>query len=172
MPRKREWLQHLPDAIATLEASRDPVADRRTVERLLRVGRRQAVRLLHGFGGYQAGRTFLIERGHLIRQLRRAAESEDAEREGRRREQLSERLEAVRRQTVARRVVIQPPAPPAGDGLPPGIHLGAGQLHIEYSSCEQLLERLLGLAQAIGQDFESFRIRVDTLSPLRVRDSG
>lgn len=46
-----------------------PVVDRASLETLLHVSRRDTIRLLHRFGGYQAGRTFLIGRPQLAHAL-------------------------------------------------------------------------------------------------------
>ena len=78
MPRQAEWLQQVPAALKALEHVTTPVIDRATLEKLLRIHRRSAIRLMHRFGGYQAGRTFLIDRPALMRQLRRIAAGECA----------------------------------------------------------------------------------------------
>jgi len=52
-----------------------PVIDRATFEKLFGVRRRRAIQLLHFFGGYQADRTFLLDRRELLRQLEPLAAS-------------------------------------------------------------------------------------------------
>src|SRR3981189_2421843 len=69
MPRKPEWLQNVTSAIQELLSSPAPVVDRATLEKLLHVRRRDAIRLMHRFGGYQTSRTFLIDRVSLLAQL-------------------------------------------------------------------------------------------------------
>ena len=69
MPRKSEWLQQLPSALEELRRFPAPVVDRAALQKLLRVERRTAIRLLHRFGGFQAGKTFLIDRVELIAAL-------------------------------------------------------------------------------------------------------
>jgi hypothetical protein len=86
MPAKAPWLLQIPEIVAQLEVFDVPVVDRAIVERVFGLRRRRAIELLHRFGGYQAGRTFLIERRVLIDQLRRLAEGEDFQGESRRKE--------------------------------------------------------------------------------------
>ena len=71
MPRSPQWFHQLASALAQLQTFPAPVVDRASLEKLLKVSRRSAIRLLHAFGGYQAGRTFLIRREDLIAALER-----------------------------------------------------------------------------------------------------
>jgi hypothetical protein len=48
---------------------RSKVVDRAALQLLLKVHRRTAIRLMHQLGGEQAGKTFLVDREHLIREL-------------------------------------------------------------------------------------------------------
>src|SRR5580704_18009310 len=88
MPAKPAWLLKIPEIIPMLEAVDPPVVDRAIIERLFGLRRRQAIEFLHRFGGYQAGRTFLVDRHVLMANLRRLAEGEDFDRESRRKERL------------------------------------------------------------------------------------
>ena len=60
MPAKPEWLLRLPEIRAELEHLEVSVVDRAMIERIFGLKRRRAIELLHQFGGYQAGRTFLV----------------------------------------------------------------------------------------------------------------
>jgi len=62
MPAKAQWLLRVPEIIVELNGLDVPVVDRALCERLFRLRRRRAIDLMGCFGGYQAGRTFLIER--------------------------------------------------------------------------------------------------------------
>jgi dephospho-CoA kinase len=106
MPRQAEWFQEVPAALETLEQLTTPVIDRATLERLLRIHRRTAIRLMERFGGYQAGKTFLISRPVIIRQLKRVAVSNAYLIETARRERLSAELDRARRLSFARNVRI------------------------------------------------------------------
>src|ERR1035438_8036855 len=70
---KAAWLLKIPEIIGMLEAFDVPVVDRAIVEHLFVLRRRQAIELLHRFGGFQSGRTFLVDRHVLIENLRRLA---------------------------------------------------------------------------------------------------
>lgn len=157
MPRKSEWLLSLPFLCSQLKELSAPVVDRAMFEVLFGVRRRRAVQLMHRFGGFQSGKTFLIERSSLLRQLEALASSEDFGVESQRRERLSSQLDQVRQFARAARVKIA-----AGpevyqtrmSSLPEGVRLDPGRLTIEFGSQEQLLERLFALSQALMNDFE------------------
>ena len=85
-----------------------PVIDRAAVERLFGLRRRQAIELLNRFGGYQAGRTFLIGREQLISQLDSMAASGEYRQEAARRERLAGSIEKIQRtrQTEAVRIPV------------------------------------------------------------------
>jgi hypothetical protein len=168
MPRQAEWFQEVPAALKALEQLSTPVIDRATLERLLCIHRRAAIRLMHRFGGYQAGKTFLISRPTLIRQLKRVAASNVYLIETARRERLSAELDRTRRLFLARNIRIDA-APDKRErllkDLPPGIHLKLGELRIEFSDAEDLLRRLYELSQAMVYDFARFRDAVEERQP-------
>jgi hypothetical protein len=143
-----------------LETFDVPVVDRAVIEHLFGLRRRRAIDLLHRFGGYQAGRTFLVDRRVLIEHLRRLAEGEDFEMENRRKERLGHAVDRLRRDQAAARVRI-PVEPDVRNrniaGLSAGVILEAGHLHIEFSGTEDLLSKLYELSQAAGNDFDRFR---------------
>src|SRR5271165_5005341 len=162
MPAKAQWLLRVPEILAELSALDVPVVDRAVCERLFRLRRRRAIDLISGFGGFQAGRTFLLDRPSLVAQLEQIRDSPDFKMESRRKERLAERLDAIRRLQAGARVAIavQPeilrrrlPDLPAGVGLTPG------ELHIRFQSSEELLSKLFALAQAIANDYEAFEKR-------------
>jgi hypothetical protein len=160
MPAQPAWFVQLPRIIQELAALSVPVVDRSIVEQIFGVKRWRAVQLLRQFGGWQSGRTFLVERHSLLRQLASLRAGADFERERRRRERLAGELEKLRRHAAAARVAI-PVAPEVFSqrisDLPQGVHLEPGRLTVEFSRPEQLLERLFSLAQAIANDFERFQ---------------
>ena len=90
MPAKALWLLQIPEIVSLLETFDVPGVDRALIERLFGLRRRRAIELLHRFGGYQAGRTFLIDRRLLIEHLRRLAEGEEFQTESRRKERLGD----------------------------------------------------------------------------------
>ena len=115
---------------------------------------------MHQFGGYQAGRTFLVDRVELIRALRRIARG-DYEWELARRTKLAKEIERTRKLLPGRQVEIVVPAEVAEqriDDLPAGVHLRPGELRlrIEFNGTEDLLRRLFELSQAIVNDYQRF----------------
>ena len=158
MPTKKTSLLRLTEIREELSAMDVPVVDRATFERLFGVRRRRAIQLLHYFGGYQSGRTFLIDRLALIEQLVPLEASAEFESEQRRRQRLVEVLEKVRRARAGARVVIQlQPAVRSGTVLPDGVDLKPGLLRVEFDGVQELLRKLYGICQEAANDFDSFR---------------
>jgi len=160
MPAKAPWLLQIPHIISMLETFEVPVVDRAIIERLFGLRRRRAIELLHRFGGYQAGRTFLVDRRLLIEHLGRIGDGEEFQRESRRKERLDHAVDQLRRIHTAARVKISVPPDVFGRklaDLSPGVALEAGDLHITFSSTEDLLGKLFELSQAASNDFDRFR---------------
>jgi hypothetical protein len=159
MPAKPEWLLRLPEIRAELEHLNVPVVDRAGIERIFGLRRRRAIELMHEFGGYQAGRTFLLDRTRLLEVLQSLESREDYTAEKRRRERLRDVVEASREHLISTRVRIPVRATAARaslDQLAPGVILLPGVLTIEFQRPTELLERLYWLSQAIAHDFEKF----------------
>jgi len=160
MPAKALWLLQIPEIVSLLESFDVPVVDRAMIEHLFGLRRRRAIELLHRFGGYQAGRTFLVDRRLLIEHLRCLADGEELQRESRRRERLVQTVEQLRRQQAAARVKIAVTPDVFSRKLAdllPGVALEAGHLHIAFSGTEDLLGKLFELSQAASNDFDRFR---------------
>lgn len=159
MPAKPEWLLRLPEIRAALDHVEVPVVDRAGIERIFGLRRRRAIELMHQFGGYQAGRTFLLDRVRLLETLQSLESNDDYSAEKRRRERLRDVVDASREHLISTRVRI--PVRAAGaraslDRLAPGVLLVPGVLSIEFRHPIELLEKLYGLAQAIAHDYEKF----------------
>jgi hypothetical protein len=165
MPAKALWLLKIPEIVSLLETFDVPVVDRAIIERLFGLRRRRAIELLHRFGGFQAGRTYLIDRHVLIGQLRRLADGDELQRESRRRERLGQTVEQLRRQQSAARVQIAVTPDVFSrklSDLSPGVALESGHLHISFSCTEDLLGKLFELSQAATNDFDRFRAATET----------
>ena len=158
MPAKPLWLLRLPQIIEALESIVAPVVDRESVERLFGVSRRRAIQLLHRFGGYQAGKTFLVDRQDLVAQLRAIRDSEVFSREAKRRERVVRELDEISRLQKARAVKIKVARDEAAKarGLPQGVRVEPGRLVVEFEGLEELLTRLFKLSQSALQDFAVF----------------
>ena len=83
-----------------------PVVDRAVIEHIFGLKRRRAIELMHEFGGYQAGRTFLLDRVRLLEALQSLESQEDYTAEKRRRERLGDVVEASREHLILTRVRI------------------------------------------------------------------
>lgn len=160
MPAKPAWLLHIPEIVAQLETFDVPVVDRAIVERLFGLRRRQAIELMHHFGGFQAAKTFLVDRQQLIAKLRVVAEGEDFQAEAVRKQRLVDTMDRVRRDRVAMQIRI-PVTPDVWShklkDLPEGIILKAGHLNIDFAGAEDLLSKLYQLAVAAANDFDRLR---------------
>ena len=159
MPARPEWLLRLPEIRAELEYLEVPVVDRSGIERLFCLKRRRAIELMHQFGGYQTGRTFLVERKGLLQALEALQSQDGYVAERGRRERLRDVVEVSREHLLAIqvRIPVRPATSrPSLDRLAPGVHLTPGMLSIEFLQPIDLLEKLYGLAQAITHDFDKF----------------
>ena len=164
MPRKTEWIEQLPAALEELRAFPAPVVDRAVLEKVLRIKRRTAIRLMNRFGGFQTGKTFLIDRLQLIEQLELLARGDDVTFERERRARLSDELEKTRRLAPGRKVKIDAAADVRDrrkKDLPAGIHLQPGELRIEFYGAEDLLRHLFELSQAMVNDLGRFQAAVE-----------
>jgi len=171
MPAKPAWLLHIPEIVTMLESFEVPVVDRASIERLFGLRRRRAIELLHHFGGYQAGRTFLIDRRSLIEQLKQGNAGEDFRREARRRERLEQAIEQLRRQHAAARIRIpvDPERIPRKLAELDAVDLAPGQLRIAFTGAADLLAKLYQLSQVAGNDFEGFCAAVESGWSKRLR---
>jgi hypothetical protein len=159
MPARSEWLLRLPEIRAELEHLEVSVVDRSVIERIFGLKRRRAIELLHQFGGYQTGRTFLVERTGLLQALEALQSQDGYVTERRRRERLRDVVDASREHLLATqvRIPVRPATSrPSLDRLAPGVHLTPGMLSIEFLQPIDLLEKLYGMAQAITHDFDKF----------------
>ncbi len=129
-----------------------PVIDRAVVERVFGLGRRQAIQLMHRFGGHQAGRTFLIDRKRLVDALDQIAATGECGQEQARHEKLTAALAKVQNGRRAQEVRIE--APP---NMEPG--------RLEFSGCEDLPAKLFALAQAAANDYATFQTATDGTAP-------
>jgi len=166
MPAKPRWWPHISEILQRVEALGCPWVDRAAVERLFGVRRRRAIDLLNAFGGFQAGRTFLIERAVLLEHLRTILETPDFYWERRRRYRLSEALTEARQHSQARQVFI--PVLPASPALPEGVRMAPGSMVIEFHDVQDLLAKFYAISQAAARDFEAFQKAVEPSKRLTV----
>jgi hypothetical protein len=106
MPAKPVWLLRVCEIRAMLAEVTLPVIDRAIIERVFGLRRRQAIELLNRFGGYQAGRTLLIDRARLIAELDKILAGGDYQQEAARHEKLTAALTKFQRTRRAEEVRI------------------------------------------------------------------
>jgi len=114
---------------------------------------------MHRFGGYQAGRTFLIERDRLVAELDAIHSTGDYQREVNRHEKLATEVGKLQQERRAKEVRF---AVPPGvretrmATLPESVHLAPGRLEIGFSDSGDLLAKLFALAKAAANDYDTF----------------
>jgi len=162
MPKLPGWYLSVP---AILRQLRNPAAppflDRPAIEQLFSIRRRQAIRVLSAAGGYQVGKTFVVERQAFIHFLEGLEHSGAAPEARARKRRVASALNEVANHAAAQRVQV----PTAADvfqrqpaNLPSSIELVApGKLQISYRGAEDLLAKIVELAAAATNDFPAFR---------------
>jgi hypothetical protein len=158
MPAKPSWHSHIVSIRRSLTAmTSTPSLDRPAIERLFGLRARQANYLMRGLPGRRLGSAVVIDREALLAHLDELAAPRGVARAAtQRKASVLETLDALRREGRPRR--IPPPPPPAARGaLPAGVRLAApGELALAFATPEQLLGRILALAQAASSNFAAF----------------
>jgi hypothetical protein len=160
MPAQRTWFLKLPEILESLRSMSAPVVDRALFEGLFGVRRRRAIQLLNGFGGFQSGRTYLVDRLDLIRQIEALLASGEYRQEHRRKQRLCKQLEVCSKRSAAAGVRVPVTVEDCSarpSQLPAGVKLERGRLAVEFAGAEDLMRKLFILAQAAVNDFEGFR---------------
>ena len=158
MPKPVDWTPLVPDALTALRQMTAPVVDRTTLETLLKIQRRTAIRLLHQLGGQQLGKTLLIPREQLIRELEAYLPRDAAALPARSPSQirrLHREAEHFRFPDVRgseRRTV---------DQLPAAVQLGLGRLTIEVADLRDLCAQLWVLLETCKDDWEGVEKKLE-----------
>jgi hypothetical protein len=158
MPKPVDWTPLVPDALTALRQMTAPVVDRTTLETLLKIQRRTAIRLLHQLGGQQLGKTLLIPREQLIRELEAYLPRDAAALPARtpsqirrlHREAENFRFPDVR--ASERRTVEE---------LPAAVQLGLGRLTIEVADLRELCAQLWVLLETCKDDWEGVERKLE-----------
>ncbi len=160
MPAKPAWFSKLDHVIEELQSSPRPFVDRSTLEFLLGVGRRRAQQILAPCITDRVGVNGLADREALIARLRRLAHSDDGWYEVQRRRKVAGVLEKLRKDRLEQpQLLVEAPVAVMNqefEDLPPGVHIEAGRITVEFDEPRQALEKLLALAMAISNDFDRF----------------
>ncbi len=173
MPPAPAWLHRLAEIRAALERMDVPVLGRAEVETLFGLRRRQALRLLAPLATLEAGRTGWVERERLLGWLDGLQGRKSVVLEQARRQRLDEALDRrlgelararAREKELGRPVALPAPGPGNAGPWPPGVTLaaaeGGAELRIRFSTAEDLLGRVLLLAEQAAGDPEAFAARL------------
>ena len=158
MPKPVDWTPLVPAALTALRQMAAPVVDRTTLEALLKIQRRTAIRLLHQLGGQQLGKTLLIPREQLIHELEAFLPRDDAEmpvRTPSQNRRLHGEAEQYRFPDVRwseRRTV---------EGLTAAVQLGLGRLTIEVADLRDLCAQLWVLLETCKDDWEGVEKKLE-----------
>jgi hypothetical protein len=164
VPAKPTWYRRLPAILDALRNHPRTYVDRATVEWLLGVNRRRAQQIMAPCVSDHVGGSALADRDALIARLQRIAEGEDAFYEIQRRRKLAGLIEQLRHERVKNPALLVE----APDGvvnqefqnLPDGVRLQPGCITVEFAAPHEGLEKLLALAMAISNDYQSYERRV------------
>lgn len=157
MPKPSDWTPLIPQALSKLKAMRSKVVDRAALEELLKIHRRTAIRLMHQLGGEQAGKTFLVDRERLIRELEAflpSASSGYPPRVSSQVRRLHADAEQFRFPDV--RILEQRTA----DRLPPTIQVTPGTVIVKASSLRDLYAQLWILLETCKEDWHALEQRL------------
>jgi hypothetical protein len=162
MPAQPSWHIRVPEIRAVLVSpASPPFLDRPAIEALFGLRRRQAIRILTACGGYQVGKTFLVNREALLSYIDEVAADGSVDRIRRRKLRIGAALNEVANHAAAQRTQIRTGPDlmrrlPAD--LPAAIELvGPGKIQISFESATDLLTRIAELAAAATNDFPRFR---------------
>ena len=162
MPPQASWLLRVPEILQFLRApAAPPFLDRPAIERLFGLSRRQAIRLMGLCGGYQVGKTFLLDRMSLVEFLEGRQQAGDVRLVRQRKQRIASAIESAATEMTARRIEIRTStaaSPHQSAELPQAIQrIAPGKLQISYGSAEDLLSRIVELASAASRDFPGFQ---------------
>jgi len=164
MPAKPRWHADLNKIRRTVSALETAFVDRPVIERLFSLKRRQANYLMRTLGGYHIGQAAVVSRETLLAKLdeistepgKQHGYRAQAQRKARVVEFLNEALDDLRNAARPRRISA-PPARAPGSPLPTGVHIASpGVLSIAFTTPEELLGRIMALAQSAAGDYAAF----------------
>jgi hypothetical protein len=163
MPDQPTWIHRLPEILAWLDSDESPpFLHRGLMEAVFRLRRRQAIRLMEKAGGYQAGRTYLVDRRQLA-QFLRERDAATVDQATRRKVRLEDQIAESRRQIEARRlrVRVDPGLEHSGSpasALPAGIEsVALDRIQIRFFGAEDLLSKVASLAAFAVNEPTRFR---------------
>jgi hypothetical protein len=158
MPKPVDWTPLVPDALTALRQMTAPVVDRTTLETLLKIQRRTAIRLLHQLGGQQLGKTLLIPREQLIRELEAYLPRDAAAMPA----HTASQIRRLHREAESFRFPdVRGSERRTAEGLPAAVQLGLGRLTIEVADLRDLCAQLWVLLETCKDDWEGVEKKLE-----------
>jgi hypothetical protein len=164
MPPLPGWYLKVPALLESLKApGSPPFLDRAAIEHLFHLRRRQAIRLMGMCGGYQVGKTFLVERKSVTAYLERVAKTGLPKTAIQRKQRVLEVLNQVENARTARLARIATGiGAPRTSSLPGAFRLVApGQLQINFTGAEDLLARVAEMISLAASNFAEFQAAIE-----------
>jgi hypothetical protein len=163
MPDHPLWLERIPAVLEFLSGPDAPdVLARGTIEALLAVRRRRAILILHQCQAARRGRDLLATRESVVAFLQSQRHEAALSRERARQQQVAEALGQARRERALPSISLPRQRTTLTlEGLPPGIHLTHGHLSVDFTSAQDLVEKLFTVAQAFADDYESLEAALE-----------
>lgn len=156
MPSKPCWHAHIDQIRGAVRTLPVPFLDRPAIERLFSVRPRQANNLMRSLGGYRIGQVVVVDREELLARLGAISGVEEYAAQIQRKSRVLEALDGLRGEARLRRIAVPPERQP-NSSLPKGVRITApGEMTIYFISPEDLLGRVMGLAQSAAGDFAGF----------------
>lgn len=162
MPAFPIWYPRAREILATLNhPNTRSIFDRRAIEHLFGIQKRQAIRLLkEKLGGHRFGQNFMVDRATVVEFVENAIKHggvAEAIKQERYRQEKKDETEMI--QTAKRGTTFQPDSIPSGDeGLPEEVQvLGPGQLLINHQGAADLVARMHRVLTRAGKNFSAFQ---------------
>jgi hypothetical protein len=160
VPAKPVWYRKLPNILQELHRHPLPYVDRATVEFLLGVSRRRAQQIMAPCVTWRIGTSGVADRDALITRLERIAEGDEGFYEIERRRKVARVIEDLRQERLDQpQLLVEAPTAVVNqefENLPSGVKLQRGRITVEFDEPHEGLEKLLALAMAISNDFDTF----------------
>ena len=162
MAKPVDWTPLVPAALTALRQMTAPVVDRTTLETLLKIQRRTAIRLLHQLGGQQLGKTLLIPREQLIRELEAFLPRDDAEMPAHNLAHNPSQIRRLHREAEHFRFPdVRASERRTVERLPAAVQLGLGRLTIEVADLRDLCAQLWVLLETCKDDWEGVEKKLE-----------
>jgi hypothetical protein len=159
MPKPIDWTPLIPTVLLQLGAMTSEVVDRGALEKLFHIERRTAIRLMHRFGGYQLGKTFVLDRQKLIAAL---GEFGSAAKGARTPSQIRREHGAAAEFTFPD---VRTPERRRAADLPAAIRLEAGFFSVENAGLEDLCAQLWVFLETCKDDRAAVEARLEGTPP-------